>query len=351
MYFLEYIWLDKEGFTRSKVRTCWKAIDKYKGLTPEDLPTWNFDGSSTGQNIGKDTEVVLKPVRVYQSPFEEDHFLVLCELDLEYKKYAEVLEKGPIRGFNTRYWAGRVADKCADLEPWFGLEQEYTLIDPKTDLPYHWDEFGRQGQGNYYCSVRYPYCQLNELVREHCKACAKIGIKINGFNAEVLPSQWEFQVGPDDLLKIADDLVMARYLLFRLSAKYGVKITFEPKPMKGEWNGSGCHLNFSTNKMRETVDGSGMKEIDQVIKNLSQNHLKILEYYGDNTERLTGEHETSSPKDFTHGIGTRNTSIRVPNHVVVEGGGYIEDRRPASNIDPYLAMGKFLENAVSFFNG
>lgn len=344
MYFLEYIWLDDKGFTRSKVRTCW---DDYpvEGLKPEDLPIWNFDGSSTNQNIGKDTEVVLKPVRIYLSPFDNYYFLVLCELDLEYEKHAKILEGEPMRGFNTRYWASKIAERSQDLDPWFGLEQEYTLIDPKTDLPYNWDEFGRQIQGNYYCSVRYPYSQLDELVREHYMLCAMIGIKISGFNAEVLPSQWEFQIGAADLLKVADDLIMARYILFRLSAKYKVKITFDPKPLKGEWNGSGCHLNFSTNKMRDIANKQGIKEIEKVIEKLSGHHTNLLEYYGDNSERLTGQHETSSRDNFSYGIGTRHTSIRIPNHVVVAGGGYIEDRRPASDIDPYLAMGKFLEYA------
>lgn len=370
--FLEYIWLDHNGFPRSKVRrTNPGEIELNK------LPVWNFDASSTGQNIGKDTEAVLKPVRVYPSPLDQNFLLVLCQLDLEYDRPSDVLfdppadsevdsevssedssdsrygeedstpRPRPVIGFNTRFWASQVAERHQDLEPWFGLEQEYTFLDPRTNLPYRWEEHGRQGQDDYYCSVRYPYCQLDQLVREHLILCEQAGIMINGFNAEVLPSQWEFQIGPGDLLKVADDLIMARYLLFRLAAKYQVAVTFHPKPMKGDWNGSGCHINFSTNLMRDSSE-HGLTYIYQAIENLRRDHPEILKYYGEhNDQRLTGQHETSSMQKFSHGVGTRNTSVRIPNQVAHDRKGYIEDRRPASNIDPYLALGKILEATQS----
>lgn len=368
--FLEYIWLDHDGVPRSKVRRTNPGEIKL-GHPPDyylsQLPVWNFDASSTGQNIGRDTEAVLKPVRVYYSPLNDNFLLVLCQLDLEYDRPSDLLfEKKqseddpdlprPVIGFNTRFWASQVAERYQHLKPWFGLEQEYTFLDPRTNLPYRWEEHGsRQGQGDYYCSVRYPYCQLDTLVREHLILCDRCGIMINGFNAEVLPSQWEFQIGPTDLLKVADDLIMARYLLFRLAAKYQVAVTFHPKPMKGDWNGSGCHINFSTNLMRGQSDQmdqlsgmplqvDGLKHIYQAVENLKQDHPRILKYYGEhNDQRLTGQHETSSMQDFSYGVGTRNTSVRIPNQVAHQKQGYIEDRRPASNIDPYLALGKILE--------
>lgn len=341
MYTLEYIWLDKDGFTRSKIRTIWENY--HVGTIPKP-PNWNFDASSTGQNIGDDTEAVLKPVRIYNDPLtitpsNNPHFLVLCQLDLEYDTISPKIANVPVKGFNTRYWASQIAKKYSNYDSWFGLEQEYTFLDPKTNLPYNWEEYGCKKQGNYYCSVRYPYCQLNELVRQHYRVCLEAGLKINGLNAEVLPSQWEFQIGPADLLKSSDDLIMARYFLCRLAAKKGVKVSFHPKPMKGDWNGSGCHINFSTNEMR-----NDMKYILDAISNLEKDHPKILQYYGENNDmRLTGELETSSVQTFSWGVGTRNTSIRIPNQVQNNGGGYLEDRRPASNIDPYLALGKIMQ--------
>lgn len=354
-WFLEYVWLDRQGISRSKVRV-WEQPEgvKIDGVPQaSDLPVWNFDASSTNQNHlnegEHETEVVLKPVKVYRSPLDQDYFLVLCQLDLEYERVTPKLEgAAPLPGFNCRHWATRVADQFEDLEPWFGAEQEYTLLDPKTGLPYHWEEHGREEQGNYYCSARYPYSQLSDLVREHARACIDAGIKYCGFNAEVLPSQWEFQIGPADLLTVADDLVMARYLLFRLSCKYGVKVTFHPKPMRGDWNGSGCHLNFSTNLMRGLLTNGSeedcMVHLNNCISHLQQDHPGILRFYGsDNEQRLTGQHETSSMEKFSWGIGTRHTSVRLPNQVAVNKKGYIEDRRPASNIDPYLALGKLLQ--------
>lgn len=343
--FLEYIWLDREGIPRSKVRTDWTDDSVLPAAT--DLPVWNFDASSTGQhglNAGElDTEVVLKPVRTYRSPIDESFILVLCQLDLEYDRESEKLAGPPLKDFNTRAWASRLEKKYSSLEPWFGAEQEYTFLDPKTGLPYRWDEYGREAQGDFYCSVRYPYCQLNELVREHIRMCAEAGIKICGFNAEVLPSQWEFQIGPAGLLRVSDDLIMARYLLFRLSSKYKVKVTFHPKPMSGNWNGSGCHINFSTNAMRQEGKDC-MVHIHNAIHNLEQDHPGILSFYGDdNNQRLTGEHETSSMQKFSWGVGTRHTSVRIPNPVANNKNGYLEDRRPASNIDPYLALGKLLQ--------
>lgn len=347
MVFLEYIWVDKDGYPRSKMRNV-----SMSNVTINEVPIWNFDGSSTGQNIGKDTEVILKPVRIYtrressryDSLFPLNTYYVLCELDLKYDGRDEILNGQPVEGFNTRSWASKIADKYKDYEPWFGLEQEYALLDPVTNLPYNWEQYGKETQGNFYCSIRYPQCQLNDMIRDHLYICSELGIKICGFNAEVLPSQWEFQVGPSDLLSVGDDLIMARYVLFRLSSQYKVSVSLHPKPMKGDWNGSGCHINYSTNLMRGP---KGIDYIHRTIEKLSADHPKILEFYGKHNElRLTGEHETSNMKTFSYGIGTRHTSVRIPNQVVANGAGYMEDRRAASNIDPYLALGKLLETSL-----
>jgi glutamine synthetase len=366
-HFLEYIWVDKSGIPRSKIRTSSNEPLIYMDHQFENpqnfLSNWNFDGSSTGQNwlcpSPTDTEVVLKPVRAYTSPLDKNTVLVLCQLDLDYSTDSAILQGPPIPGFNTRSWAARVDTKYGEQKVWFGAEQEYFVLDPEAknagNYPYNWFRHGCQEQGNFYCSVGYPESQVSDMTREHMQLCASMGIKISGINCEVAPSQWEFQVGPDNLLKVADDLVMARYILLRLSTKYKVKISFHPKPMKGDlfnMNGSGCHLNFSTLEMRtppssesesESESASRMDLIHATIDNLAKDHPNILKYYGeDNHERLTGLHETSSMEKFSYGVGTRHTSVRIPNQVAKQKYGYIEDRRPASNIDPYLAMGKLL---------
>jgi len=397
---LEYIWADKQGHLRSKM----KVLDKYvSSLELEDVPLWNFDGSSTGQDIGQNTEVVLKPVRVYNDPFESSVFgiqsrLVLCELDLDYDQRSHLFYDGEeddgeeddgeeddgeeddgeeddgeeddgeeddgeepesepvgIVGFNTRYWASHIAQEYADQKAWFGLEQEYVLtekyhestLDEDFERPLQWEKLSREGQGNYYCSVRYPHAQCNMIARKHLHLCLKAGVKIAGFNAEVLPNQWEFQVGPSDLLRVGDDILMGRYILTRLAAEHGLGVSFHPKIVPGEWNGSGCHINYSTEAMRET-GGNGMKVIRQAIDNLEKDHPNILQFYGQkNHLRLTGKHETSSAEVFSWGVGTRDTSVRVPTLVEKAGGGYLEDRRPGSNIDPYFAMAALLDVSCS----
>jgi glutamine synthetase len=302
---------------------------------------WNFDGSSTGQNFGDDTEVLLVPVREYPSPIDMGVTLVLCQLNKADDPFTSN-DTVCYPNFNTRLWAEAIAEREADAEMWFGLEQEYTLLDPHTpELPYNWSEHGRRPQGEFYCSVGYPQCQLGEMAREHLRMCIGAGIKISGINAEVMPSQWEFQIGPADLLRAADDLIVARYLLLRLSERYKVRVSFAPKPVRGDFNGSGCHINFSTAAMR-----NGYEAIETAVERLQTDHPNLLKYYGDNKERLTGAHETSSPTEFSYGVGTRNTSIRIPNSVKKDRKGYIEDRRPASDIDPYLALGALMDTVL-----
>lgn len=84
----------------------------------------------------------------------------------------------------------------AKHKPWFGLEQEYTLLG--TDgRPYGWPKNGFPGaQGPYYCGVGTGKVYCRDIVEAHYKACLYAGIRISGVNAEVMPAQWEFQVGP-----------------------------------------------------------------------------------------------------------------------------------------------------------
>jgi glutamine synthetase len=358
----EYIWPDKTNcFLRSKV----KVIPgfEWKSNNVSDLPIWNFDGSSTDQNLGKDTEVMLKPVRLYRDPFSTDtntiRFLVLCQLDLvdDPNQVSELLQDEPVVGFNTRYWASQLAEKYQDQDCWFGLEQEYVFTEREErsvngrtqyfDVPYKWSELSTEGQGDFYCSVSYPQAECNNIARKHLTLCLKAGVLICGLNAEVLPSQWEFQIGPGGIMEVGDDLLMARYILLRLAGDLGFGVSFHPKIISGEWNGSGCHINFSTKDMRDkNGDGEGLTLIQKAIGALQNDHPKILQRYGDgdgNELRLTGKHETSSSDVFNYGVGTRDTSIRIPNSVWKDGHGYLEDRRPASNIDPYLAMGGLMD--------
>lgn len=302
MIIAEYIWLDSEENFRSKI----KIIPEFNGVFPE----WNYDGSSTGQATTENSEIILKPVKAV--PFE-DKMLVLCATASR-KKVEEI--------FN----------KKKDCIPWFGLEQEYFIYQNGQPLGYT-----PKKSGIYYCGVN---TQLGRpFAEEHMKACLAAGLTVSGINAEVVAGQWEFQIGPVEGIDAADQLMLARYLLVRLAERYEYQIVFHPKPIANE-NGSGCHCNFSTKEMRDDI-----KFIHSAIDKLKESHIEFIRNSGkDNHLRLTGKNETSDINSFTVGYGSRGTSIRIPNQVILEGKGYFEDRRPAANCDPYIITSMILES-------
>ncbi len=351
---LEYIWLD--GSTPQQLRSKTKIVPQTDSTKPSDFPLWSFDGSSTLQaeaGRGKNTDCILNPVFITKDPLRKgDNKLVLCEV-LNPDMTPHIT--------NTRQ---KLAEKVSELnineskhknQPWFGWEQEYTLTHKPT-TPFAEGEGIPLGfttdtltiprpQGDYYCGIGSDTVVGREIVEEHMNMCIEIGLDNSGINAEVLLGQWEYQIGPVTPLTGSDQLWISRYLLQRVAEKYNVKVSLHPKPLKGDWNGSGCHVNFSTKEMREE---GGLKIIEETVIKLEANHNEHIEVYGlSNEERLTGKHETSSIHDFSFGYSTRDTSIRIPAQAIVDGKGYFEDRRPASNCDPYLVANRMLETVYS----
>lgn len=322
----EYIWLDGSGSIRSKTRVI-------KKLDTTHVLKWNYDASSTEQLPSDgDTEGILKPVLALNDPLRliDGHncLLVLCET---YNN-----EGKPLKG-NYRTEANNIFNLMLEEVPWFGLEQEY-FIEFKKKQTHTLSNL------EHYCGTANNYVE-RQIAEEHLNACLKAGLKISGLNAEVCPNQWEFQIGPCEGISAADHLIVARYLLEKICEKHDAYVDYSPKP-NPEINGSGCHINFSTDSTRQE---NGIEKIYEYIGKLEKDHENTLTHYGkDNHLRLTGLHETSSMDKFTYGVGTRNTSIRIPNQVVKDGCGHFEDRRPAANIDPYDATSALFK---AIFNG
>lgn len=336
--FVEYVWLGGNSELRSKTKVINHSSNN---ITLQDLPNWNYDGSSTGQAEGIDSEVIIKPRALFNDPIRGgSNKLVMCDT---YDKNNNPLSN------NHRYSANEIFNKKLDEVPWYGLEQEYFIINPLNQKPLGYNSNISQGQ--FYCSVGQGNAFGRMIVEEHLVACAEAGIKISGINAEVAPGQWEFQVGPCVGIETGDHLWMARYLLIRIAEIHELGINFEPKVLKGDWNGSGCHTNYSTKNMRYgTNDKSGLSYILEAIEKLRNKHSEHMSIYGENNElRMTGEHETSTYDTFSFDINktvNRGASIRVGNETLRDKRGYFEDRRPSSNCDPYLVTSKIFETTV-----
>ncbi|ORX62043.1 hypothetical protein DM01DRAFT_1365407 [Hesseltinella vesiculosa] len=327
---VEYVWIDALGQLRSKTKTVESVPQK-----ASDLPEWNFDGSSTGQAEGHDSDVLMQPVALYNDPFRGgNNKFAICEL---------FNPDGTPHKTNHRHACAKIMSAHADQKPWFGIEQEYMLFDPETSKPYGWPKHGfPEPQGKYYCGVGAGKIFGRDIVEAHYRACLHAGVNISGVNAEVAPGQFEYQVGPCEGIVMGDDLWAARYLLERVSEDFGICVSIHPKPIKGDWNGAGCHTNVSTLAMREE---GGLAEIEKAINKMAARHNEHIAVYGeDNDQRLTGRHETGHIDQFSYGVANRGASIRIPRHVGKEGKGYFEDRRPASNIDPYQVTGIIIES-------
>jgi glutamine synthetase len=353
-HILEYVWPDAAGDPRSKTRVVKLEWHVSCIITDPGRWEWSFDGSSTGQATGTDSDVLIRPVALYKNPFYKNSpgtsaWLVLCDC---YNK------DGTPHATNSRTRCAQTETVCAAEEPLFGIEQEYVLFERLKQYqylshPYQWISHanpGCGGQGPYYCSVGGDRCFGRKIVDQHLEACMHAGIEICGTNAEVMASQWEFQIGPLTALQVSDQLWMARYILLRITEEHGCCVSFHPRPMKGEWNGSGGHTNFSTATMRlskSSESSAAMAAIVGACTKLKANHTEHMAVYGNfNDERMTGLHETSSMHECTWGVSDRGRSIRIPRHVANQGHGYLEDRRPAANLDPYLVTERIMRTCL-----
>jgi len=327
-YRAEYIWIDGQKPT-PKLRSKTKVVPD--GQEP---PLWGFDGSSTEQAPGDESDCVLRPVFVRPDPIRGgDNVLALCEV------LTVDMEPHPS---NSRAACVAAYEKYENQEPWFGLEQEYTFY--KDGRPHGWPAGGFPApQGGYYCGVGADEIWGRDVVEDHTVACMEAGIEISGTNAEVMIGQWEFQVGPLDPVAVGDHLWLARWLLYRIAEDYDISAHLNPKPVEGDWNGAGMHANFSTVEMRESYPP--VVAACEALGTRAQEH--ILGYGAGIERRLTGLHETAPWTEFSYGVSDRGASVRIPWQVARDQEGYIEDRRPNANADPYVVATLMTETICS----
>ncbi|XP_022948325.1 glutamine synthetase cytosolic isozyme-like isoform X2 [Cucurbita moschata] len=331
----EYIWIGGSGMDlRSKARTlCGPVSD------PSDVPKWSYDGSSTGQASGEDSEVILYPQAIFRDPFRRgNNILVLCDA------YTAAGEPIPT---NKRDAAAKIfshPDVAAEV-PWYGIEQEYNLLQKDVKWPIGWPIGGFPGpQGPYYCGVGADKAFGRDISEAHYKACLYAGINISGINGEVMPGQWEFQVGPSVGISAGDEMWVARYILERITEIAGVVLCFDPKPIQGDWSVACADINYSTKSMR---DDGGIKVIRKAIEKLKLRHKEhIAAYREGNKRRLNGQHETNDINTFSWGVANRCASVRVGRDTEKKGKGYFEDRRLPSNMDPYVATAMIAETTI-----
>lgn len=315
---LEYIWLDGYKPTQS-LRSKTKVVEDFDGKL-ESCSMWAFDGSSTQQAEGGSSDCLLKPVAIYPDPVRRNGWLVMNEV---------LNSDGSAHESN-----GRATINDDDDDFWFGFEQEYFLWDPETNLPLGFPK-DQTPQGQFYCSVGAKNTFGREVMDRHLDICLDAGINVEGTNAEVAAGQWEFQTFAKGAAKAGDEMWVARYLLERLAEEYGLSIEYHPKPLGDtDWNGSGMHANFSNTTLRTCGSKETYEKICEAFRPVVKEHIAVYGAYND--QRLTGKHETQSIHEFSYGVSDRGASIRIP-IMTVENGykGWLEDRRPSSNGDPY----------------
>ncbi len=331
-YKLEYIWLD--GYEPVRNLRSKTQIKEFSGFPKlEDLPQWGFDGSSTRQAPGGSSDCILVPVAVYPDTTRKNGVLVMCEV---------------YNADGTPHPSNDRATILDDSDAWFGFEQEYFLYQDGRPLGFPEGGFPPP-QGEYYTGVGYKNLGdvARQIVEEHLDLCLDAGINHEGINAEVAKGQWEFQIFGKGSKTAADQVWVARYLLQRLCEKYGVDVEYHCKPLGDlDWNGSGMHANFSTKHMREVGGEAYFLALMAAFEKYKDEHIAV--YGPDNHLRLTGLHETQSIDKFNYGVANRGASIRIPHSFVKNGHkGYLEDRRPNSQGNPYQIASRILKTIAT----
>ena len=304
-FIIEYVWLDNNKF-RSKT----KIIKRQKDILKlEDIPIWNFNGYATNQKNIEDSEMIIKPVAIYNDPFRRHkNKLVLCDL-------WNSIEEPFVN--NTRIEAYNLFNLKNELKPMFGIEQEFIILEGSIDAKSIPDQCVKPNP-EYYCSVGNKLCKYRTFTDSILYNCFISGLNITGLNFHSNKNHVEIQI-LNTGIRASDDLIILRYIILRTSEQYNLNIDFENKNDKELLN---CDVNFSTNDMRE--EGGWDFIIDAI------NKLKM-------------EHRSENNEEFDYGVSNRSCSIRIPRGTEKNKRGYFEDRRYRGCIDPYEITSNILE--------
>ena len=356
---LEYIFTDHFNVIRSKTKIVRKEINSI-----DDLEPWYyFNFHKWNQTAGIEKSVLLDPVAIYPDPFRGGkHLLVLCQ-NLS-------MDKTP-HYTNHRAKAAEILERAKDSQPQFGIEQEYMIFQrefalhegqadgkpmaedycEKQRIPYGWlghNNPGGDAHSLYFYEPGGAVCFGREIAEEHANLCLKAGLEVAGINSEGVPSQWEYQISVCDGIDVADQIILSRYILHRVSEKYNAHISFLSKPYRGYFP-SGMHTNFSTKEMREGTEGKkGIEYVEDACKLLCEpeNHKKHIEEYGDNAQRLVGHSYSPGLDESKWGKCQKDVAIRIPEPTVLNEKGYLEDRRPACDANPYKVIARLVQTVV-----
>lgn len=326
---LEYIWIDGKMKLRSKYKTI-KVLEK-----DLNIEQWKCDGKLTYHIYNEDGEIILNPISFYSNPFfdKDKSYLVLC--DTFYDNQSKITPTLT----NYRMLARDIFQKKKELDPWFVIKQDYYMMcneytyTSSTPLFFKNPKLPKE-EGDYYCGVGNDNIIMRNLAEKHYIYCINAGINISGMNAEAAPNQWKFKIGPSPGIEAADDLIVARYILLKLSESANVDISFVSKPLPKPWNTSKLCINLST---IETRENDGITKLNSYMNYLKNKHNEHMLVYSD-------------PELINNESNIDNLNIHIPNKVKVEKKGYLVDNRPISNSDPYLTISKIYDTCCISIN-
>ena len=324
---LEYIWLD--GSTSKKLRS--KVIYQMLNSNILSSPKLLMQNLHESTFDGPDSELILKPMRIVldgtstsMNNNQPQNFVVLCEV---------FNDDGTPHKTNTRA-ALRESLKENDQNMRFSIDQEYVLFNPDTEYP----EVDKKLQENYYCGVGFDLVRHDQVADMHVRACNMASLQMLGTNVIML-GHWAYQTKELPPIEAADNLWFSRFFLQRIAGRFNLNVSYDPKPMYENWRSSNAHIKFSTKEMRESPSVS---LFNMICSSLEPHHKEAVLHYGENNKK-------GCVDNFTWGENDRSVSIKIPCLNTNEKVGYIEDRRPAANMDPYEAL-KHLNDVMFSIN-